>query len=100
MRANMFRTKFVLRRDLWLVCGLALLVRVLAALPQMQPNYMDAAYYLVGGQRLAQGQGFTDPYVWNYLDQPSGLPHPSHLYWMPLPSILVAISQAIFGVNY
>ncbi len=88
------------RRDVWLVLGLALILRVLTALPQMQPNYMDAAYYTVGGQRLAQGYGFNDPYVWNYLDQPTGLPHPSHLYWMPLPSILVAISQAIFGVTY
>ena len=75
-------------------------MRVLAALPQTQPNYMDAAYYLVGGQRLAQGFGFNDPYVWHYLDQPIGLPHPSHLYWMPLPSIMVAISQSILGVNY
>jgi hypothetical protein len=96
----MYLTKFVPRRDVWLVFSLALLVRVLAALPQTQPNYMDAAYYLVGGQRLAQGLGFTDPYVWNYLDQPIGLPHPSHLYWMPLPSILVAISQSILGPNY
>lgn len=89
-----------MRRDLWLILGLALLVRIIAALPQTQPNYMDAAYYLVGGQRLVQGDGFTDPYVWNYLDRPETLPHPSHLYWMPLPSIVVAISQAIFGVNY
>jgi 4-amino-4-deoxy-L-arabinose transferase-like glycosyltransferase len=88
------------RRDLWLIFGLALLVRGLAALPQTQPNYMDAAYYLAGGQRLTQGAGFTDPYVWNYLDQPASLPHPSHLYWMPLPSIMVALSQTIFGVNY
>src|SRR5512134_2760598 len=88
------------RRDRWLIFGLALLVRVLAALPQTQPNYMDAAYYLVGGQRLAQGFGFNDPYVWHYLDQPATLPHPSHLYWMPLPSIMVAVSQTIFGLNY
>ncbi len=89
-----------LRRDVWLVLGLALVVRVGAALPQTQPNYMDASYYLVGGQRLAQGDGFTDPYVWHYLDRPTALPHPSHLYWMPLPSILVAVSQSILGVNY
>lgn len=88
------------RRDVWLVFGLALVVRVIAALPQTQPNYMDADYYLVGGQRLVQGYGFTDPYVWHYLDRPTALPHPSHLYWMPLPSILVAVSQSIFGVNY
>jgi hypothetical protein len=91
---------YSVRRDVGLIFGLAVLVRILAALPQTQPNYMDAAYYLVGGQRLAQGLGFTDPYVWNYLDQPATLPQPSHLYWMPLPSILAAISQSIFGVNY
>jgi hypothetical protein len=87
-------------RDVGWVFALALIVRLLAALPQTQPNYMDAAYYLVGGQRLAQGYGFNDPYVWNYLDQPQSLPHPSHLYWMPLPSILVAASQSFLGVNY
>ena len=93
-------TSLMLRRDHWLILGLALIARVLAALPQAQPNYMDAAYYTVGGQRLVQGLGFSDPYVWNYLDQPTTLPHPSHLYWMPLPSILVAVSQSIFGINY
>ena len=90
----------IYRRDLFIIFALTLLVRILAALPQTQPNYMDAAYYTVGGQRLAQGYGFTDPYVWNYLDQPTTLPHPSHLYWMPLPSILVGASQSIFGVTY
>src|SRR3972149_6863621 len=89
-----------LNRDRGWVLALALIVRVLAALPQAQPNYMDAAYYLVGGQRLAQGFGFNDPYVWNYLDRPNSLPHPSHLYWMPLPSILVAGSESIFGISY
>lgn len=90
----------ILRRDWLAVFALALMVRWLAALPQTQPNYMDAAYYTVGGQRLAQGYGFSDPYVWHYLDQPTTLPQPSHLYWMPLPSILVAASQLILGVSY
>jgi hypothetical protein len=40
---------YSVRRDVWLIFGLALLVRAVAALPQTQPNYMDAAYYLVGG---------------------------------------------------
>ena len=92
--------ELTLRRDRLIIFALALLVRVIAALPQAQPNYMDAAYYSVGGQRLVQGFGFNDPYVWNYLDHPASLPHPSHLYWMPLPSILVAVSESIFGVSY
>ncbi len=89
-----------LRRDRIIILALALIVRLLAALPQAQPNYMDAAYYTVGGQRLVQGFGFNDPYVWNYLDQPTTLPHPSHMYWMPLPSMLVGISESIFGVSF
>ncbi len=89
-----------LRRDQWIIFCLALIVRLAAALPQSQPNYMDATYYTVGGQRLVQGYGFNDPYVWNYLDQPTGLPHPSNVYWMPLPSVFVGISESIFGISY
>ncbi|GAB4579665.1 MAG: hypothetical protein Fur0022_24030 [Anaerolineales bacterium] len=53
---------------------------------------MDADYYLLGGIQLSEGKGFTEPILWNYLDDPAGLPHPSHGYWMPLTSILAAIS--------
>ena len=62
---------------------------------QSQPGYMDADYYFVGGIQLAEGKGFTEPYLWNYLDNPTGLPHPSHTYWMPLASIVSAISEAL-----
>jgi hypothetical protein len=54
---------------------------------QHLPGYMDADYYFAGGLELAKGNGFTQPYLWNYLDDPQGLPHPSHTYWMPLASI-------------
>lgn len=58
---------------------------------------MDADYYFAGGIQLAKGDGFTEPYLWNYLDDPVGLPHPSHLYWMPLASILAAAGMAASG---
>jgi hypothetical protein len=51
---------------------------------QTMPGYMDADYYFVGGVQLANGKGFSEPYIWNYLDNPSGLPHPSHTYWIHL----------------
>ena len=54
------------------------------------PGYLDSDYYFAGGIQLAQGKGFTEPYLWNYLDNPQGLPHPSHAYWMPLSSIIAA----------
>jgi hypothetical protein len=64
---------------------------------QSLPGYMDADYYFAGGVRLAEGHGFTEPYLWNYLDDPAGLPHPSHTYWMPLASIVSALGMWMTG---
>ncbi|MBU4225729.1 MAG: hypothetical protein KKC71_07900 [Chloroflexi bacterium] len=64
---------------------------------QSVPGYMDADYYYAGGLQLAAGRGFTEPYLWNYLDDPAGLPHASHAYWMPLASILAALVPALSG---
>jgi 4-amino-4-deoxy-L-arabinose transferase-like glycosyltransferase len=61
---------------------------------------MDAYYYTVGGQQLAMGRGFTEPFIWNYLDDPTGLPRPSHQYWMPLPSILAALAMRVGGTSF
>ena len=64
---------------------------------QSLPGYMDADYYFAGGLQLAKGHGFTEPYLWNYLDDPASLPHPSHTYWMPLASIVSAFGMRITG---
>jgi hypothetical protein len=64
---------------------------------QTSPGYMDADYYFAGGIRLANGYGFSEDILWNYLDDPQGLPHPSHGYWMPLASILAALPMVLFG---
>jgi hypothetical protein len=64
---------------------------------QSLPGYMDADYYFAGGVRLAEGHDFTEPYLWNYLDDPEGLPHPSHTYWMPLASIVSALWMWLSG---
>lgn len=61
------------------------------------PGYMDAEYYFAGGLQLFGGHGFNEPFLWNYLDHPSGIPHPSHIYWMPLPSILSALGMFVLG---
>jgi hypothetical protein len=58
---------------------------------------MDAEYYYTGGLQLASGRGFQEPFLWNYLDNPTGLPHPSHTYWMPLASIVAALLPGITG---
>jgi hypothetical protein len=64
---------------------------------QTLPGYMDADYYFAGGVQLASGKGFNEPYIWNYLSDPHGLPHPSHTYWMPLASIVSAIGMWLTG---
>jgi hypothetical protein len=68
-------------------------VPYLIAQYQTLPGYMDADYYFAGGIQLATGKGFTEPYIWNYLSDPQGLPSPSHTYWMPLASIISAIGM-------
>jgi 4-amino-4-deoxy-L-arabinose transferase-like glycosyltransferase len=78
------------RRDGVILFCLALAVRLLAAWLLTGPPYMDAAYYTVGARQLAGGAGFDEPFLWHYLDDPAGLPHPGFLYWMPFPSLLAA----------
>ena len=64
---------------------------------QSLPGYMDADYYYAGGIQLASGRGFNEPYLWNYLDGTTSLPHPSHTYWMPLASIVSAAGMWTAG---
>ena len=71
------------------------IVTAAVGLFQTVPGYMDADYYFMGGLRLAQGHGFNEQILWNYLDAPRGLPHPAFAYWMPLASILAAVALAL-----
>lgn len=88
------------RRDYWLLFAVALLVLLVVANFQHSPGYMDADYYQLTGQQLAQGRGFSEPVIWNYLDEPQTLPHPSHAYWPPMPSLVAAAGTATFGATF
>jgi hypothetical protein len=61
-----------------LLAGLGLIAALFVAAFQSAPGYMDADYYYAGGRTLATGHGFTEMVLWNYLDNPAGLPHPSN----------------------
>ena len=84
-------------RHYLILFAIGLLVPFAVSRFQTLPGYMDADYYFAGGIQLANGHGFTEPYLWNYLDDPSGLPHPSHTYWMPLASIVSALGMWVTG---
>ncbi len=75
--------------------GLA--VTVFIAQFQHIPGYLDSDYYFAGGIQLVNGKGFTEPYLWNFLDGTTSLPHPSHSYWMPLSSIISALGMWVTG---
>ena len=84
----------------WLLLILGALVAGFMAFGVQTPGYMDAEYYFTTAQRLAGGAGFTEPFLWNYLDDPVGIPHPSHLYWMPLTTIVSAGPMVLFGISF
>jgi hypothetical protein len=83
-------------RLLFLFC-LGLAVAWFVSTFQDSPGYMDADYYYVTGLRIVQGFGFSEPFLWNYMDNPVGLPHSSHAYWMPLTSLLAALGFLVAG---
>lgn len=79
---------------------ITLAFRIVTALPLEQAGYMDASYAIHVAENLARGRGFVEDVLWNFLDQPAALPHPSNLYWMPLQSILIAPFFFFLGVSY
>lgn len=76
------------------------MVRSLTIWPVRQPGYTDAYYYAVGARQLHAGQGLDEPFIWNYLDPPTGLPHPGYLYWMPLTAILGWLGTLALGNSF
>ncbi|MCU0499223.1 MAG: hypothetical protein MUF87_17860 [Anaerolineae bacterium] len=93
------------RREGLIVIMLALIGSAIIIWPVTRPTYTDSFYHYNAAERLATGQGLTDTYLWTYVGQPEPtetpvLVTPSHLYWMPLTSILSGVSMAILGVEY
>jgi hypothetical protein len=85
------------RRDYFIQYAAALAFFALCSMWIRTPGYMDAEYYTVSAIQLVEGKGMTQPILWNYLDDPAGLPHPSHTYWMPAPSLAAIPGMLITG---
>ncbi|MEM6529832.1 MAG: hypothetical protein AAF653_16150, partial [Chloroflexota bacterium] len=91
------------RRDHLIFVGVALLIAGYMVYGiYNQPTYTDAYYYTNAANRLASGDGLTDEYLWTYIGAPDELPAPSHLYWMPMPSLAAAFGMWLFNApeNY
>ena len=79
---------------------LGLFVAGLGCIWIQSPGYMDADYYFATAQELSRGRGFIEPFIWNYLDDPSAVSHPSHLYWPPLTSLIAALPMTFLGQTF
>ena len=85
------------RWGLFVLFLVGLLAAAGATFLQTNPGYMDAYYYYYGGQQIASGHGWNEMFIWNYLDDPTSLPHPAFTYWMPLTSLLAAVGIKLFS---
>lgn len=85
------------RQDYLRIGLLAVIVGAVLATLIKNPGYTDAYYYFNAAQRLVTGKGLTDAGVWTYIGLPetATLPVPSHLYWMPLTSLVSALPMLI-----
>lgn len=58
---------------------------------------MDASYYFATGQIISSGKSLTEPFLWNYLNDPQALANPLFSYWMPIPGLLAGLSLFVSG---
>ena len=84
------------KKDYILLFFLALTIYTLVATLQKEPGYMDSEYYFNQAIRIVHGDGLMEPFIWNYLGNPKGLPVPGFAFWMPLTSFISALSLWIF----
>ncbi len=84
------------RRFYFLLFLAGLAISIGAAILETAPGYMDADYYFAGAKRISTGQGASEPYLWNYLNDPAALPAPSFAYWMPLASLVASAGLRLF----
>ncbi len=73
---------------------LAMAIRAVLAALTPDPAYPDSAYYVDIARNLAAGKGFTENFLWTFIDVggriPANphLPVPSNAHWAPLASMV------------
>jgi len=89
-----------LRKPIFILFAISLLVRGGTAWFERQPHNLDEAYHTVNAITLATGGGFTENFIWNYLAPPDAVTHPGNRYWLPLTAMFAAAGMALGGANY
>ncbi len=85
--------------------AVAFVVRAAVGLAFAGPAYPDSYYYFNVAGELAQGNGLSVSYIWNFVDvggvlptDPT-LPIPSNGHWMPLVALIQVPFMWIFGTD-
>lgn len=65
-----------------------------------QPDFFDAHYHYHVGENLATGAGFTEDFVWVYINPPQSLPAPAYRYWMPATAWIASAGMVLFGAEF
>lgn len=84
------------KQDYYFLFVSGFLVGSLMLILRPYTGYMDADYYYAAAREIFAGHGFTQNFLWNYLDNPVGLPHPSFTYWMPMSSLISTLGLWVF----
>lgn len=85
---------FLILIGLFIVSSVFLWLNSLLISPQIT---MDAAYYHIMVDQLENGKGFTEPFIWHFLNDYHSIEHPMD-YWMPLGIVLYYIARLCCGV--
>ena len=92
----------VTRREAWLtaagIFAVALVVRVVAAAAFPFPA-QDAAYYVGVARNLVEGRGLVSDALWSFATPPIELPRPAFEVWLPLPTLLSAVTLRLSGAT-
>jgi 4-amino-4-deoxy-L-arabinose transferase-like glycosyltransferase len=86
--------------DLWIALGLlaiAWMIRLALASRIAFPPLDDPAFYLQTARDLAAGRGLVSDVLWSYQFSFPAVTHPSHEYWMPMATLLMAPWIRAFG---
>lgn len=89
-----------MKRDLLTASALfcaALIVRLIFAARLPFPPLDDPAFYVQTARNLAAGRGLVVDVIWSYQIPFAQITHPSHEYWMPLSTLIMAPFLATFG---
>ncbi len=88
------------KRDVWIAFSLLLAgggIRLALAARLEFPPLDDPAFYVQTARNLAAGRGLVSDVLWSYQFPLVGVTHPSHEYWMPMATFLMAPWIKAFG---